>query len=77
MTSARFYHIFMMMFFGVFFGLYMQSAYKAVNQDNMSDHLLTVAGTVGSLCNGFSRVFWGTMQDWFGFRRTMSVLLCI
>lgn len=55
----------------------MASIYKQINLENLSDRTLTIAGAIGTVCNGVSRVFWPTLQDRFGFRRIYYCLLTV
>lgn len=66
-----------MLFNGVFFGTYIASVYKAINQDTLNDKILTVAGAIGSICNGGSRILWASLQDKFGFKKVYAYLLVI
>jgi len=66
-----------MMFNGIFFGAYIASVYKQIDLDKISDSQLTIAGAIGSLCNGGSRIFWATIQDGYGFKKVYYVLLTI
>ena len=66
-----------MMFNGVFYGVYLASVYKAANIDNLKDGTLTIAGAIGSICNGGSRMFWASLQDKYNFKRVYFVLLVI
>ena len=74
---GRFYHIFCMLAFGSFYGIYVASVYKIFDQDNLSDRILTIAGAMGSVCNGCSRIMWATLQDKYGFKRVYGVLLVL
>ena len=55
----------------------MASVYKTTAQDFLSDHTLTLAGAIGSICNGSSRIFWATLQDKYGFRNVYFWLLVL
>lgn len=41
----------------------------------MSDKTLTLAGALGSLMNGISRIFWPILEDRYGFKPVMAVVL--
>jgi hypothetical protein len=60
LKMGRFYHIFTILAFGSFYGLYVASVYKTFDQDNLSDKILTIAGALGSVCNGCSRIMWAS-----------------
>lgn len=66
-NSTRFKQICFMFLFGTFNGLYVASAYK-VSNDYLEDGPLTIAGAIGAVCNGGSRLMWGTLQDKYGFK---------
>lgn len=53
----------------------MASVYKVVAQDTLSDRTLTIAGAIGSVCNGGSRIFWATLQDTYGFKKIYYYML--
>ena len=77
LTVKRFWYLAAMLFLGTFYGCYVVSVYKTVANVNLEDHLLTLAGSLGSACNGSSRIIWATLQDNFGFRRVYSCLLTL
>ena len=58
-SSVRFKKIIVMFMFGIFIGLYIASAYKISADPSVGDEYLTVAGSLGAVCNGLSRIFWG------------------
>jgi nitrate/nitrite transporter NarK len=53
------------------------SVYKTFDQDNLSDKVLTIAGAMGSVCNGCSRILWAAFQDKYGFKKVYVVLLIL
>lgn len=55
----------------------MASVYKEVALNILSDDTLTIAGAIGSVCNGSSRIIWATLQDKYGFRKMYFILLCL
>lgn len=61
--SIRFWHHSIMLFNGVFFGVYVASVYKDVglNKGSILDKDLTIAGAIGSFFNGSSRIFWASI----------------
>ena len=75
--SARFWHMLIMLFFGEFYCLYNASSYKLVAQNTISDRSLTIAGALGSILNGLSRVVWGALLDKYGFKKLYLMLLTI
>ena len=49
-------------FFGIFFGLYLASVYKDVGTaGKLDDSTLTTAGAIGAVCNGSSRFVWASI----------------
>ena len=77
LRHPRFYHLTLMLFFGIFYGIYMAAAYKGIAQELLDDDTLTLAGAIGSICNGCSRYFWASLQDVYGFRRVYFVVMVI
>jgi len=62
LTSGKFWLISLILFNGLFFGLYMASVFKFAAQGTITDDkYLTLAGAVGSVCNGSSRVIWASL----------------
>ena len=60
--SIRFWHHSIMLFNGVFFGVYVASVYKdvALKKGSINDADLTIAGAIGSFMNGSSRIIWAS-----------------
>ena len=77
LTSLRFWQLSLMMFNSIFFGIYCASVYKSFNLNNLSDKVLTLAGSLGMLCNGAGRVMWSALQDRFGFKPVFALLTVI
>ena len=76
--TRRFYHMGLLLFQGIFFGLFVASVYKNVGLDGaISDKALTLAGSIGSVCNGSSRIFWASLQDKYGFKKIYASLLIV
>ena len=58
-------------------GMYISATYKNYGEDvlpNSDDLFFTTVGSVGSLCNGTSRVFWGLLADRIGAFRTLLIM---
>ena len=79
LTHRKFYHLAIMLYCSTFYGMYMSSAYKnfGSKKGNIDDFTLTLAGAFGSICNGFSRIFWASLQDHHGFKKMYAILLLI
>lgn len=77
LLSSRFWMMGLLLFNGVFFGVYVTSEFKEIDLDYLSDKTLTYAGSIGALANGASRIFWATLYDQYGFKRTYAVILAI
>jgi len=77
LLSLRCLHITAMLFFGIFYGIYVASVYKTTSQKVLSDRTLTLAGAIGSVCNGGSRIMWATLQDKFGFRKIYAFVMVL
>lgn len=41
------------------------------------DHFLSVLGSLGSVCSGVFRLFWGNMMDIFSYRANISTILTL
>ena len=61
LTSKQFLILFIMMFNGVFFGIFIAGNYKIINLDNLSDKVLTLAGAIGAIGNAVSRILCSTL----------------
>ena len=61
LKTGRFWHMASLLFLGMFYGLYIASVYKTTAQNSLSDLTLTIAGAIGSVCNGSSRIAWATL----------------
>lgn len=76
-TSWRFWHLFTMLFFGEFYGVYMASVYKIIAEDYVQDHQLALAGALGGIGNGISRLILASMVDKFGFKAVYSGIILV
>ena len=47
-----------MMFFGFYYGIYASSIFKVIAGDKLNDNILTLAGAIGCISNGISRLVW-------------------
>jgi MFS family permease len=75
--TGRFWQMFFLLFCGEFPCSFMQSVYKILGKGLENDAGLTRAGSIGSISNGVSRVFWGIMMDFLGFQKVYSIVLCV
>jgi len=59
--------------------MYVSSIFKSMaiqlGDGSIDDRFLTFIGAVGGLTNGGSRIFWGYLQDLFGFKRIYAFIL--
>ena len=69
--------IIIMFFNGMFFPMFVSSVYKVTPEGMIADHTLTIAGTLGSLCNGLSRPLWGYIQDKYTFKVALKAMCII
>lgn len=62
LKTTRYWHHSLMLFNGVFFGVYVASVYKdvALKKGSIEDADLTIAGALGSFMNGSSRIIWAS-----------------
>jgi hypothetical protein len=68
----------LMFCFGTFFGLYIASTFKTYADTNyISDSTLTLAGSLGAICNGGSRLLWGSLLDIYSFRGVYGIVMII
>lgn len=75
--TKRFWLIFLILFNGIFFGIYWASVYKLFNSSVLEDKVLTLGGALGMVFNGCSRVIWASLQDKFGFKRVYRVMMIL
>lgn len=66
-----------MLFNGIFFGVYVSSVYKNVALAYLDDYTLTLAGSIGAIANGSSRLFWAYLMDYLGFKKVYACILVI
>ena len=56
----------------------MANNYKIYGIEEIADDtFLTLVGSIGSVCNGFSRAAWAMLMDRFGFRRIFLIMMII
>lgn len=78
LLSSDFWLLYCISFFQIFYGYYIISMFKTLGQTQIKDdQLLTLIGSTGSLVNGFSRIFWSTLLDFYSFNQVYRVLLSI
>ena len=61
LQSKQFYILAIMMFNGIFFGMFIAGNFKIINLDNLSDKTLTMAGALGAIGNAASRVVFSAL----------------
>jgi OFA family oxalate/formate antiporter-like MFS transporter len=64
-----------LLYCGLFYGLFVASVYKNSASMVLSDKVLTIAGSIGSFCNGSSRFIWASAMDYFGFKKVYTVIM--
>ena len=70
--------LYLISFCQIFYGYYILSMYKTLGTTKIAnDQLLTTIGSIGSLINGVSRIFWSTLLDYFAFNKVYRTLLFI
>jgi hypothetical protein len=58
-----------MFIFGTFYGLYVAGSYKfSADEKYIDDEVLTIAGALGAVCNGGSRLLWASLLDKYTFK---------
>ena len=56
----------------------MASVFKIFGESkNIDDYTLTLAGSLGAIFNGASRIFWATLQDKIGFKKVYFIVCLI
>lgn len=59
-----------------FYGLYLTAAYKILGIEyHIDDLTLTLAGSLGSVTNGISKILTGILADKFGFKPLYYIIL--
>ena len=74
-NSIRFWHMFFMLLFGIFFGAYVNSVFKSAAIGKLSDKTLTIVGVFGRLSNGLARVVGGILLDWYRFKNIYFIIM--
>ena len=76
--TRDFSYLYLISFCQIFYGYYIISMYKTLGTTKIrNDQLLTTIGSVGSLFNGVSRIFWSSLLDCFAFNKVYRTLLFI
>ncbi|OMJ68199.1 hypothetical protein SteCoe_34419 [Stentor coeruleus] len=74
--SSPFYQIFFGILFSGTAGLFFVASFKTVGlQLSYDDGFLTIVGSIGSIFNGTSRIFWGILIDKTSFKTTYTCIL--
>ena len=77
LETRRFYYMWLMLFFSTFYVMLMAGIFKVFGlSKGIDDFTLTVAGSLGAIANGGSRIFWAALQDRIGFKK-ISLFICI
>ena len=79
LKSKKFIQMFLMMFCSASYGYLISANFKnyGVTFPNVNDHFLNFVGSVGAICNGGSRLFWGIINQKFPFRGLYFTILLI
>jgi predicted MFS family arabinose efflux permease len=73
--SGNFYAFLALIALSSSFGMFIAFNYKEYGMLHIQDdQFLTLAGSLGGIANGFSRIFWGTLLDFFTFKTLMIVV---
>jgi sugar phosphate permease len=57
--------------------MFMANAFKALGEEyQIDDMTLTIAGSLGALLNGISRIFWPVLQDRSTFKKVSLISSC-
>mmetsp|Transcript_36886 Transcript_36886/g.35617 ORF Transcript_36886/g.35617 Transcript_36886/m.35617 type:complete len:179 (+) Transcript_36886:662-1198(+) len=78
LLSKEFLLLYTNFVFFIFYGYFVINIYKLYGAETINDDLvLTIIGSVGSLVNGFMRIFWSTLLDYYSFKFVFGILICI
>ena len=76
--SREFFHLFFLSVTFISFGFYVMGSFKSYGQTYIADdEFLTYIGSVGSLLNGFSRIFYSTLLDYYSFKKVFGFLVIL
>lgn len=74
-TEPKFYIFVMFIALSACFGMFVAFNYKEYGLNHIrDDQFLTLVGSMGGIANGISRIFWGTLLDYFSFRVLMTIV---
>jgi MFS family permease len=73
MQLEKLFHLMLILALSVPFGIFVAFNYKEYGLNYINDDwFLSLIGSLGSICNGVSRFFWGNLLDCFSYR-----IICI
>jgi MFS family permease len=76
--SKLFLTIYCMAFCHFVYGYFFTSAYKNYGKNYINDdHYLTLVGATSSLFNGFFKFVWGSLTDYYPFKRVYLLIVSI
>lgn len=70
-------HLLIMLYCGLFFGLFVAQAFKNCATDFLVDSQLAIAANVGLFCNGSFRFVWAALFDYYGFKKVYTVVMIL
>lgn len=78
LRSKQFLTIYFMAVCHLFYGYYYSNVYKVYGKDYINDdQFLTLVGATAGLCNGFFKILWASLLDYYDFRTIYGGLICL
>jgi hypothetical protein len=78
MKSSKFKTIYVMGVCHLFFGYFYTNVYKDFGKDYINDDaFLTLVGACASLFNGFFKLVWASLLDYYPFKRIYGCLIAL
>ena len=75
LMSGTFWHIYLISLTQIFYGYYIINQFKTYGLGyGHDDTFLSVVGAIGSLFNGFLRIFWSSLLDKYPFHKVYGTL---
>ena len=78
LKSRKFLTIYFMAFCHLFYGYFYSNIYKIFGKDTINDdQFLTFVGAFAGLSNGFFKVVWASLLDYYSFRKIYGGLIAL
>lgn len=74
--SKEFFHIYALTICFMFFGFYMMSSFKTFGATEINDDMfLTLIGSFGGLFNGFTRIIFSSLLDYYPIKTILGYMV--